>query len=120
MEILKIILQLIVGLGILNVWFLRFNKSTVYRGGEAANMKDEFKAYGLPEQTVYLVGFVKVTLALMLIAGIWLENLVDPAAIGLAAMMVGAIAMHLKIKDTFKQTLPAISLLLICLVILWL
>lgn len=120
MEILKIILQLIVGLGILNVWFLRFNKNTTYRGGEAVNMKDEFKAYGLPEKTVYLVGFIKVTLALMLIAGIWLENLVDPAAIGMAAMMVGAIVMHLKIKDTFKQTLPALSLLLICLIILWL
>ncbi|SKB67805.1 DoxX-like family protein [Salegentibacter holothuriorum] len=120
METFKIILQLIVGLGILNVWLLRFNKKTIYRGGEAANMKGEFQAYGLPEKTVYLIGFIKITLGLMLIAGIWLENLVDPAAIGMAAMMIGAIAMHLKIKDSFKQTLPAISLLVICLVILWL
>lgn len=120
MEILKIILQLIVGLGILNVWLLRFNKATTYRGGKAANMKDEFKAYGLPEKMVYLVGFIKITLALMLLVGIWLESLVDPAAIGMAVMMLGAIAMHLKIKDSFKQTLPAIILLVICLTILWL
>jgi hypothetical protein len=56
----------------------------------------------------------------MLLAGIWLEMLVDPAAIGMAAMMLGAITMHLKIKDSFKQTLPAIILLVICLIILWL
>lgn len=120
METFKIILQLIVGLGILNVWLLRFNKKTTYRGGEAANMKDEFKAYGLSENLVYLVGFIKVSLALMLLTGIWLEMLVDPAAIGMAAMMLGAITMHLKIKDSFKQTLPAIILLVICLIILWL
>jgi hypothetical protein len=120
METFKIIFQLIVGLGILNVWLLRFNKKTTYRGGEAANMKDEFKAYGLSENLVYIVGFIKVSLALMLLAGIWLKMLVDPAAIGMAVMMLGAITMHLKIKDSLKQTLPAIILLVICLIILWL
>ncbi|GAA4319668.1 hypothetical protein GCM10023115_46270 [Pontixanthobacter gangjinensis] len=120
MEIVKIILQLIVGLGILNVWLLRFNKKTAYRGGKAGNMKEEFKAYGLPESIVYLVGFIKVSLALMLIAGIWIESLVDPAAIGMAAMMLGAIIMHIKIRDSFKQTLPALSLLIICGIIIWL
>lgn len=120
MEILKIILQLVVGLGILNVWLLRFNKDTSYRGGNAGSMKEEFKAYGLPETMIYIVGFIKVVLALMLIAGIWIESLVDPAAIGMAVMMLGAIIMHLKIKDTFKQTLPAISLLIICGIIIWL
>ncbi len=120
MEILKIILQLIVGLGILNVWFLRFNKQTAYRGGKAGSMKEEFKAYGLPETMTYIVGFIKVTLAIMLIAGIWIESLVDPAAIGMAVMMLGAIIMHLKIKDTFKQTLPALTLLIICGIIVWL
>lgn len=120
MEILKIILQLIVGLGILNVWLLRFNKNTSYRGGNAESMKEEFKAYGLPETMIYIVGFIKVALALMLIAGIWIESLVDPAAIGMTVMMLGAIIMHLKIKDTFKQTLPALTLLIVCGIIIWL
>ena len=120
MEILKIILQLIVGLGILNVWLLRFNKNTSYRGGNAESMKEEFKAYGLPETMIYIVGFIKVALALMLIAGIWIESLVDPAAIGMIVMMLGAIIMHLKIKDTFKQTLPALTLLIVCGIIIWL
>ena len=120
MEIVKIILQVIVGLGILNVWLLRFNSSTPYRGGNAGNMKEEFKAYGLSGSLVYVVGFIKVTLAIMLLAGIWIESLVDPAAIGMAIMMAGAIIMHLKIKDSFKQTLPALTLLVICGIIIWL
>ncbi|MCH4823571.1 DoxX family protein [Gramella lutea] len=120
MEILKIILQLVVGLGILNVWLLRFNKDTSYRGGDAGSMKEEFKAYGLPETLIYIVGFIKVSLAIMLIAGIWIKSLVFPAALGMAIMMLGAIIMHLKIKDTFKQTLPALSLLVICGLIIWL
>lgn len=120
MEILKIILQLVVGLGILNVWLLRFNKDTSYRGGDASSMKEEFKTYGLPESFIYIVGFIKVTLAIMLIAGIWIESLVFPAAIGMAIMMLGAIIMHLKIKDTLRQTLPALSLLVICGLIIWL
>ena len=114
MEIIKIILQLIVGLGILNVWLLRFNSSTSYRSGSAGNMKEEFKAYGLPEIMVYIVGFIKVTLAILLIAGIWFESLVDPASIGMGIMMVGAIIMHLKIKDSLKQTLPAVIMLVLC------
>ena len=114
MEIIKIILQLIVGLGILNVWLLRFKSKTSYRGGNAGNMKEEFKAYGLPEVMVYAVGFIKISLAIMLITGIWIKSLIDPAAIGMGLMMLGAIIMHLKIKDSFKQTLPAVILLVLC------
>ncbi len=117
MEIVKIILQVIVGLGILNVWLLRFNSKTSYRGGDAGNMKEEFQAYGLPEVMVYIVGFIKVALAVALLAGIWLEYLVDPAAIGLAVMMLGAIVMHLKISDPLSKNIPAIIVLLMCIAI---
>lgn len=120
MEIVKIILQVIVGLGILNVWLLRFNSKTSYRGGNAGNMKEEFQAYGLPEVMVYIVGFIKVALAIALLAGIWLEYLVDPAAIGLAVMMLGAIIMHLKIGDPFSKNIPAIIVLLMCIAIYFL
>ncbi|MFV8281567.1 DoxX family protein [Christiangramia marina] len=120
MEIVKIILQVIVGLGILNVWLLRFNSKTSYRGGNAGNMKEEFQAYGLPEIMVYIVGFIKVALAIALLAGIWLEYLVDPAAIGLAVMMLGAIIMHLKINDPFSKNIPAIIVLLMCIAIYFL
>ncbi|HKJ90126.1 MAG TPA: DoxX family protein, partial [Oceanipulchritudo sp.] len=57
---ISIILQLIIGLGILNVWFLRAGKSTPYRGADAGTLKDEFAAYGLPEWAFYLIGGLKV------------------------------------------------------------
>lgn len=120
MEILKIVLLLIVGLGILNVWLLRFNKNTSFRGGSAGDMVEEFQAYGLPTKLVYIVGFIKCSLALLLIVGIWVESLVLPAALGMGIMMLGAIAMHIKIGDTWRQTLPALSLLIICSILAWL
>jgi hypothetical protein len=51
------ILQIIIALGLLNVWLVRSNKKSEYRGGSANNIKDEFKAYGLPSWFVYLIGF---------------------------------------------------------------
>lgn len=56
MTIITQIAQLIVGLGLLNVWLIRFNKATAYRGGAAQSMKQEFAAYGLPEWFCYVVG----------------------------------------------------------------
>ena len=51
--------QLGAALWILNVWILRFNKETEYRGGDAKNLPQEFDVYGFPKGTVYLVGATK-------------------------------------------------------------
>ncbi len=48
MDILRIILQIIVACGLLNVWLIRPQLKTPYRGCDAKNLKDEFIAYGLP------------------------------------------------------------------------
>ncbi len=83
MEAIGNIAQLGAGLWILNVWILRFNKETDYRGGSATNMREEFDVYGFPSWAVYFVGGAKITLALLLIIGIWVDGLARPAAIGL-------------------------------------
>ncbi|WPY99506.1 DoxX family protein [Christiangramia sp. OXR-203] len=44
----------------------------------------------------------------------------DPAAIGLAIMMLGAIIMHLKISDPLSKNIPAIIVLLMCIAIYFL
>ena len=103
------IAQTVAGLWILNVWFNRFDKDTGYRGGDATNMKEEFAVYGMSENTMYAVGATKVTLASMMLAGHWFPKLVRPASAGLAAMMLGAIGMHMKVKDPIKRALPAIT-----------
>ena len=96
-------------LWILNVWFNRFNKDTGYRGGNATNMREEFEEYGLPEAVMYAVGATKVSLATMMLLGLVKPNLARPASAGLATLMLGAIGMHVKVKDPLKRSIPAIS-----------
>ena len=117
MDYLQIILQVFVGLGILNVWLIRANWSTGYRGGDAKNLKEEFATYGLPVWFFYLVGALKITFALALIAGVWIPILTLPAALGMAVLMAGAFVMHLKVKDSFNKAWPSLTVLALCLAI---
>jgi uncharacterized membrane protein YphA (DoxX/SURF4 family) len=111
------ILQVIVALGLLNVWLLRFNKSTEYRGKNAKNLKEEFAAYGLPEWFVYLIGALKIGSALALLAGVWIPALVLPAATLVVVLMLGALAMHLKVGDPLMKSMPAGMMLLMGVII---
>jgi uncharacterized membrane protein YphA (DoxX/SURF4 family) len=117
MEILVLQCQLVIALGLLNVWLLRFGKATPWRGGKAVNMREEFAAYGLPAWFMWVVGGLKVSLAILLIVGLWITPVSRPAAIGVAVLMLGAIAMHVKVGDPIKKALPATSMLLLCLFI---
>ena len=117
MEMLVLASQLVIALGLLNVWLLRAGKPTSWRGGEAKNMREEFAAYGLPRWFMWVIGFLKVTLAILLIVGLWVPSIARPAAIAVAVLMLGAIAMHFKTGDPLKKSLPAISLLVLCLIV---
>ena len=119
MEMVKIICQVIIGLGILNVWILRFNRSTAYRGKQARNLKEEFEAYGLPGWFIYLVGAIKIPAAVALLAGIFVPVLVVPAASAMAVLMLGAIFMHLKVADEPKKFLPASAVLVLSLILIF-
>lgn len=120
MEFVKIICQIIVGLGILNVWLLRFNKTTPYRGLQARNLKEEFEIYGLPGWFVYVVGVIKVPAAIALLVGIAFPPLVLPGAIVMTALMLGAVVMHFKVQDPAHKFVPAGLVLLLCLTIIFL
>jgi hypothetical protein len=105
------VLQLIVGIGLLNVWLVRPRSATAYRGGESTSLKEEFAVYGLPGFAFYAVGALKITAALVLIAGVWLELPVTIAAGVVAALMVGALLMHVKVGDPAMKALPATVML---------
>lgn len=109
--------QIIIALGLLNVWLVRTGKHTPWRGGNAKNMREEFATYGLPQWFMGVIGFLKVTLAIFLIAGLFIPWLVKPAAIGVAVLMLGAVGMHFKVRDPLKKSLPAFSLLVLCLIV---
>ena len=108
------LLQLIVGLGLLNVWLVRGRSATSYRGGAAQTLQGEFTAYGLPGFAFYLVGALKIGAAIVLIAGVWIALPVRAAAGLVAALMIGAIAMHFKVGDPLMKSLPAALMLAMC------
>jgi len=106
-----IFLQVIVALGLVNVWLVRFKKSTKYRSGNAKNMIEEFQLYGLPKWFMYIVGFMKITIAIMLVVGIFINVLVLPAAAMLVLLMLGAVGVHVKVKDPIIKYIPAVLIL---------
>ena len=110
-SIIATVLQLVVGLGLLNVWIVRSRSATAYRGGDATSLREEFAVYGLPAFVFPVVGVLKVGSALVLIAGVWLDLPVQVAAAVVAALMVGAIAMHVKVGDPATKALPATAML---------
>jgi hypothetical protein len=109
------LLQLIIGLGLINVWLLRSRSATSYRGSDAKTLKEEFLAYGLPTWVFYLVGTLKLASALALIAGVWIPELVLPAAGTIAFLMVVALGAHVKVKDTLIKSMPALLMLVMTL-----
>jgi hypothetical protein len=112
-----IILKIIVGLSILNVWLIQPKKATKWRGGNAKTIVEEFKVYGLSKQSCYLVGFLKVGLALMLLVSIPFETLTLIGSLGLSVLLLGSIVMHFKVKDELFKSFPAFLFLIMNLAI---
>ena len=119
MDTISLIFQIIIPLGIFNVWLIRIGKSTSYRGGDAQSLKEEFAVYGLPDWAFYVIGALKLSAAVALLLGFFIPYLIFPGALLMAALMLGALAMHLKVKDPMAKSLPASLMLLMCLVLLF-
>jgi hypothetical protein len=117
MEYLIIALKLIVGISILNVWLFRSGKETQWRGGDAGNLEEEFKAYGLPKWFMWAIGGLKILLAVGLLVSIYYAELEIYAAYGIAFLMFGAVGMHIKVKDPIKKSFPAFTFLVLSLAI---
>ena len=119
MEILITILKVVVSLSLLNVWLIQNKKSTRWRGGDAKTIYEEFEVYGLPQWFLYLIGFLKVSLAVILIASIWYPSIEKYPAIGLAVLLAGSVVMHITVKDPPYKSFPAALFLLMCLLIVY-
>lgn len=111
MDIVQLALQVIAAFGLLNVWLLRSSKPTPYRGKDARSMREEFAAYGLPAGAMWVVGALKIGVAIALLLGIWMPGLVYPAAGVLIVLMLGAFLMHVKVKDPVERSIPALLML---------
>lgn len=103
---LSVIAQLIVAISVVFVWVFRFD-----------NIVKEFKQYGLNDLTRTMVGATKISLATLLIAGIWYPSLVLIPALLMAFLMVCAQYFHFKVNNAWQKHMPSLFLLILCLFI---
>lgn len=106
MYISSIIAQVIVAISITYVWVFRFD-----------NIVKEFKQFGLSDLTRNLVGFAKIVLSTLLVAGIWYQDLVFIPALLIAILMVAAQYFHFKVSNPWQKHMPSLFLLVLCLYI---
>jgi hypothetical protein len=100
-------LQLIIALGIANVWILRADRATPYRPEGASSLAEEFTRYGLPDWVRRAVGVTKLALAAALVAGIYFSSVATPAAVLMALLMVAAVIAHIRVRDPWTKAVPA-------------
>jgi|TARA_B110000879_G_scaffold212254_1_gene307691 ABC-type proline/glycine betaine transport system permease subunit len=106
MENILILAQLIVSISVLIVWVFRYD-----------NIVLEFKQYGLSNLLRNFVGALKISLATILILGIWHQEFLFIASMAMAFLMVCAQLCHFKVKNNWMKFMPSLSLLILSLLI---
>lgn len=109
MENLMNVAQLIVALSVIYVWTFRFH-----------NVLKEFEQFKLSDVTRNLVGATKISLATLLVVGIWYPSLVLIPSILMGLLMIGAQYFHFKISNPFIKHAPSLILLVLCVFIAYL
>jgi hypothetical protein len=102
MENLINLAQIIVAISVVYVWTYSFH-----------NVLKEFEQFGLSDLTRNIVGATKISLATLLIAGIWYSSLVFIPSILMGLLMIGAQYFHFKISSPFIKHLPSLILLVL-------
>lgn len=102
MENLINLSQIIVAISVVYVWTFRFQ-----------NVLKEFEQFGLSDITRNIVGATKISLATLLIVGIWYSSLVLIPSILMGLLMIGAQYFHLKISNPFIKRLPSLIFLVL-------
>ncbi|CAN5302271.1 hypothetical protein BH10BAC4_BH10BAC4_13060 [soil metagenome] len=95
--------QIIVATSVAYVWIFRYDV-----------IIKEFKQFGLSDLTRTFVGASKVSLATLLITGIWYPSLIVIPAILMGLFMLSAQYFHFKIKNPFIKHLPSLIFLILC------
>ena len=99
MENLINLLQITVAISVLYVWTFRFH-----------NVLKEFEQFGLSDLTRNIIGATKISLATLLVVGIWHPSLVLIPSILMSILMIGAQYFHFKISNPFIKHLPSLIL----------
>lgn len=100
---LTIVCQLIVAISVLIVWIFRFH-----------NVEKEFNQFGLSITIRSAVGASKIALATLLLVGICQPCYAFYSSIFMGLFMLSAQYFHFKVKNPFKQRVPSLVFLLLC------
>ena len=101
-ELIKLV-QMTLALSVAYVWVFRFH-----------NVVEEFKKFGLSDLTRNFVGATKISLATLLVVGIWHSSLVFIPSVLMGLLMIAAQYFHFKIRNSFIKHLPSLILLILC------
>jgi len=102
MENLVKLAQLTVAISVAYVWIFRYH-----------NVLKEFKQFGLSDLTRNFIGATKISLATLLVVGIWHPSLVLIPSILMGLLMISAQYFHFKISNPFIKHLPSLILLVL-------
>ncbi|MGK0254056.1 MAG: hypothetical protein ACI9OE_001543 [Mariniflexile sp.] len=103
MENFLILAQMTVAISVAYVWVIRFD-----------NVVKEFNQFGLSDITRNFIGATKISLATLLVVGIWYSSLVLISSLLMGLLMIGAQYFHFKIRNPFIKHLPSLILLFLC------
>ena len=109
MEKILYLLQIIVALSVAYVWIFRFH-----------NVLKEFELFQLSDVVRNFVGVLKISIATLLIVGIWFPSLILIPSLLMGGFMLGAQFFHFKVKNPFIKHLPSLLLLILCALIAYL
>tara|TARA_B110000003_G_scaffold275736_1_gene319263 strand:+ start:15 stop:350 length:336 start_codon:yes stop_codon:yes gene_type:complete len=108
MENLVKLTQIIVATSVFFVWVFRFH-----------NVIKEFNLFELKDVVRNIVGATKISLATLLVVGIWYPSLVLIPSIFMGLFMIAAQYFHFKVKNPFGKHLPSLLLLILCFFIIY-
>jgi len=103
MDIILNILQVTIAFSVAYVWVFRY-----------FNVIKEFKKFGLSDITRNFVGASKISLATLLIVGVWYSSFVFISALIMGMFMLSAQYFHFKTKSLYIKRLPSLILLILC------
>ena len=105
-NILFSVSKVLLSVSLFYVWVVRYE-----------NIKKEFIDYKLPSWLRDLVGILKLSFSIMIISND--KNLVWIGSMGIIVLMIGALATHFKVKNPFQKMIPAVTLSILCLMIIY-
>ncbi len=108
MHDLTIGLQIFVAASIFFVWVVRYT-----------NIVQEFQQYRMPDWLRDMVGILKITFAVMLLVGIERPLFAIVGGVGIAILMGGALATHVRVNNPVFKMCPALTLLFLSAVVAW-